>query len=105
VLSLALQEFYETRDTFRHSVVAIDERGFKARVVTKSPWCLVVLGHQVRSYLWSALTRDPRITDVLKGDHHAAVERVFKHSQPTDGWEIISSDLTSASDTLPLDLV
>jgi len=105
VLSFALKEFYETRETFEHSVVAIDERGFKARVVTKSPWCLVVLAHQVRSYLWTALLRDPRISAVLSGDHCKAVENVFRLSRPIDGHEIISSDLTSASDTLPLDLL
>jgi len=88
-----------------HKVVAIEERGVKARIVTKSPWYLIVLAHQVRSILWPLLKRDSRVSDVLRGDHHKAVENVFRVSAPVDGWNIISSDLTSASDTLPLDLI
>lgn len=29
----------------RHEVLTVPERGFKARVVTKSPWYLIVLSH------------------------------------------------------------
>jgi len=89
----------------KHVVVGLAERGFKSRVVTKSPWYMVLLGHQVREYLWTLLKRDPRITSVIAGDHRKAVEQVFKDIAPHTGWQVVSSDLTAASDTLPLDLI
>jgi len=51
------------------------------------------------------LKRDDRISSVIGGDHVGAVARVFTDPRPVENWEVISSDLTSASDLLPLDLV
>lgn len=89
----------------RSSVVAVAERGFKARVVTRGPAWLVAGLHHVRPWLLTALKRDPRSAVTLSGDHRRAVEEVVRVARPQDGWEFLSADLTSASDLLPSDLL
>lgn len=111
------------------------ERGFKCRVVTKSPYSAVGVGDHLRRTLFKALRRDKRVSITLEGDHEHAVETAFENalsissfwSNLTDleelhhnenlsrkpvpgiiaakGLKVLSSDLSAASDLLPLDLV
>lgn len=115
--------------------VSVAERGFKCRVVTKSPECLVTLGDQLRKTLFKALMRDNRIAASIKGDHADAVNQAYDrglecsnllrdielkdvfgnklepktykqmYGLPAGATRVLSSDLTAASDLLPLDLV
>lgn len=87
------------------TVVAVPERGGKCRIVTKHDARLLRPAHALRPWLFDALKRDPRVSTVLSGDHKGAVNAALEFPQPVDGWKILSSDLTSASDLLPLDLV
>jgi hypothetical protein len=55
---------------------------------------------------FKGLRRDSRVSGVLTGDHQAAVGRVFANCGLRDHKNsVLSSDLTAASDLLPLDLV
>jgi hypothetical protein len=117
----------------RCAAVAVPERGLKTRVVTKSPWSLVTLGDQLRKTLFCALRREPVIQDTLEGRHKDQVSKAFDAAKrvqlqewlpdnnnkllsaetrkqpcgsiPIEGLVTLSSDLTAASDLLPLDLV
>jgi len=88
------------------SVVAVPERGLKVRIVTKHDPHILQPAHAGRHTLFRGLAKDPRVSTVLSGDHHQAVRNVFKTPKPLcRGWKILSSDLTSASDLLPHDLI
>lgn len=78
------------------------ERGWKCRVVTVSSANDVHLGHCLRKFLFEGLRRDHHVSDVLAGKHRGAVEQVIKHGEATG--RLLSADLTSATDLLPLDL-
>jgi hypothetical protein len=67
----------------------------------------VNLGDVVRKTLFKALQRDRRTSGVLRGDHQKAVAVAFRNKPKKVGenYECLSSDLTSASDLLPLDLI
>jgi hypothetical protein len=89
------------------STTIVCERGFKVRVVTKSPGALVALAHQGRLWLASGLRRDKSIKMVLEGDHRKAVEEVIGIRNPKDpmsfpqqGHTVVSSDLKSATDLI-----
>lgn len=131
----ALNEFAEMEGRLPTAqAVPVPERGLKCRVVTKSPAALVALGDRVRQCLFKSLERDARISFTLRGDHEAAVERAFDVARkspdmwasyrasrsargttlstelrdcllPVNDVRVVSSDLSSASDLLPLDLV
>jgi len=88
----------------RGEVVATTERGLKARVVSKHDANLAHPGHSVRKAILAGLKRDRRVNNVLRGDHRKAVESAVQGwSEPSD--VLLSSDLTAASDLLPLDLI
>nr|UNI73858.1 MAG: RNA-dependent RNA polymerase [brine shrimp narna-like virus 1] len=89
-----------------HSVVALPERGWKARVLTKPPPQPAVAGNVLNKALLSFLRREPRCAKFLAGDRRAAVETAVKGWAKIGGLrEVVSTDLTAASDRLPLDLV
>uniref|UniRef100_A0AAT9H807 RNA dependent RNA polymerase n=1 Tax=Rhizopus microsporus narnavirus 1 TaxID=3156532 RepID=A0AAT9H807_9VIRU len=94
---------YNERGYHRAQAVALPERGWKARVVTKSSAALVCLGHQIRRWLFAGLRRDGRARHVLEGEHKLAVEGAMRDFGVTT--TVVSSDLTSASDLLPFDLI
>jgi hypothetical protein len=94
------------------AVSSVTERGWKARIVTKSSAPLIALGHQLRMALFKGLHRCPTVNLVLQGDHHGQVHRAAKAWAAKDGGisfprelMVLSSDLTAASDLLPLDLI
>jgi hypothetical protein len=97
-------------------VLTIQERGFKTRIVTKSPGCLVALGHHLRRWMAAGLRKDHSIREVLAGDHREAVESLFYRSgrdgplkpvKPNDPSRrdqtdefVLSADLKSATDLI-----
>jgi hypothetical protein len=83
-------------------VIALPERGLKVRVITKSPAGLHFLGHVVRKRLLSGLRRDPVSSSTLCG---VKDEEVIKHFVGASSETCVSTDLSRASDLLPLDLV
>ncbi|APG77259.1 RNA-dependent RNA polymerase [Wenling narna-like virus 7] len=90
-------------------VCTVPERGMKCRIVTKAPWCLIHIGHFLRSWLFGGLRKDRRVQGVLAGDHAGALrgqtERVYSQ-KPTEEENIcLSADLTAATDLFPQDLV
>lgn len=80
--------------------VVVRERGLKARIVTKIDTEACLLGHQARLRLKFGLKRTPEVSAVLRGAH-----REFLGAFSGEQGYILSSDLTAASDLLPLDLV
>jgi len=88
------------------AVVPTRERGNKCRIVSKHDAPTTRLAHKLRTMLFAALRRDSRVSGVLSGDHHAAAERIFKGSDLKDfECKVLSSDLSAASDLLPMDLM
>jgi hypothetical protein len=93
----------------RAQVLSIPERGFKTRIVTKSPGCLVALGHHIRRWMTVGIRRDDAIREVLAGDHREAVESLFHrtvdpfqyHDESSD--LILSADLKTATDLLAME--
>lgn len=82
-------------------VVAVPERGWKSRIVTKHHVDLLTASHAVRELLWPALTRDVRSQEVLKGSGLSTVNEAFRTPHPVRDYQVLSSDLTAASDLLP----
>jgi hypothetical protein len=85
-----------------HRVTVLSERGVKTRTVTVGPaWCQV-LGHAVRKRLLRALRAVPGTHAPLTG---ASDEEMVKQFVGGHGEVLVSTDLTRATDLLPLDLV
>jgi len=84
----------------RSKVRVVRERGLKARIVTASETEFIILGHKARRKILQALKRDKHCSDVLQGNHGKAVARLSGGKG-----ELLSCDLTAASDLMPLDLV
>jgi hypothetical protein len=83
-------------------VTFVAERGWKTRVVTKSPGPLVAAAHLLRRIGLSSLRKDPCLSAVLRGDHAGAVLRAFQ--QTTEGDPVLlSADLTAATDHLDIE--
>jgi hypothetical protein len=85
-------------------VLAVEERGFKARVVTKSPPQLVELGHLVRGLVWPMLESDPRVRVSLEGKRlEALFENLSDHpiQVPLELGDLalVSADLSAATDS------
>jgi hypothetical protein len=84
-------------------VSVVRERGYKARIVTRSPGALVALGHFLRAVVLAALRRDGHCREVFD-DHKGAVESMFvSGAVPLPCW-ILSADLSNATDTIPIEL-
>jgi hypothetical protein len=85
-------------------VTVVSERGFKSRVVTKSPAWLVEIGYLVRNVVWNSLRRDPRVAHALTGGRLESFVEAFNENPPDflldDGYCVISADLTAATDGL-----
>lgn len=80
--------------------VCLAERGLKTRVVTVSPSYLQTLGFCIGGRLRQALKRTPEAFAPLSG---AKDEEILGHFTGCEA-TVISTDLTRASDLLPLDL-
>jgi hypothetical protein len=74
----------------------------KTRVVTTGPAYTQVLGHTVRKHLFSALRHTPGTHAPLTG---ARDEALIEHLVGGHGEVLVSTDLTRATDLLPLDLL
>ncbi|UHM27598.1 MAG: RNA-dependent RNA polymerase [Sanya ochthera mantis narnavirus 2] len=101
--SHALKQLVEQGDRpVRHRVACITERGLKTRVVTVSPaWCQT-LGHSVRKRLLRGL----RATEGgVPSRNQLQDEALLKLLEGCTADTLVSTDLTRASDLLPLDLV
>jgi hypothetical protein len=83
-------------------VIPIKERGLKVRIVTSPSAGYSLLGHSVRKRLLGGLRRDPSARSTLIGIKD---ESVFDHFIGSSGDVVTSTDLKSATDLLPLDLV
>jgi hypothetical protein len=92
----------EEGSTPQAEALVISERGWKVRIVTKSPGALVALGHQVRLWFQRGLRNDRSIRTVLAGDHRQAVEELFP-SWSRGGLEVLSADLKTATDLIGRD--
>lgn len=87
-----------------HDVLALPERGGKVRIVTKSPAALVALLHWARKTVLKRLKRCSYTSAVLRGDRREAIKELFQPDRPLLGKrEIISADLTAASDRIAHD--
>jgi len=86
------------------TVHGLPERGYKCRVVTSHPAAATAFLHYFGTGLRKCLARDPHIRDVLSGDHHQAVQQLFGNLLDPRA-EILSADLTSATDTFHADIV
>lgn len=86
-----------------HRVCTIPERGWKRRIVSAPPGYASVAGGVLNRALLRGLSREPRCRRFLAGDRRLAVEEAMTHHRSGD--VIVSTDLTAASDLLPLDLV
>lgn len=86
-------------------VVVTAERGLKSRIVSKHMEAISHGGHAIRKFLLRGLQRDPRSRQSLKGDHSGAVKLALRSGVRRDSNYLnLSSDLTAASDLIPLDL-
>lgn len=85
-----------------HRVSVLAERGLKTRVVSAPGAGLSLLGHVIRKRLLSGLRRDPRSQSTLLGLRDEDLIAFFQGSSSDF---VVSTDLKSASDLLPLDLV
>lgn len=102
LFTYALKEMRDRPNHPRHRVTCITERGLKTRVVTVGPaWCQV-LGHSVRKHLLRGLRSTPGAYQPLVG---AKDEDLVRHFDGACGDVLVSTDLTRATDLLPLDLV
>lgn len=84
------------------SATCLAERGLKTRVVTKSPAYLHVVGHVARKRLLAGLKRDRHSASTLLGFRDGDLAEQLKGGASE---ECISTDLTRATDLLPLDLI
>lgn len=84
-----------------HRVTCLSERGLKTRVVSVGPAWAQVLGHAVRRRLFKALVHTDGTFAPLRGAKDSELLSLFEggHSEV-----LVSTDLTRATDLLPLDL-
>lgn len=87
----------------QHRVCCVPERGWKQRIVSAPPAYASVAGTVLNKALLRALRKEGRCRSFLVGDRRMAIERAMSAWFP--GCLIVSTDLSSASDRLPLDLV
>jgi hypothetical protein len=100
VVHRALAETSDPNFKLRSHVAVIEERGLKARIVTKSQASVLVLGHLARQRLIRGIKRIPECRGALTGTSEAdLINRLGGCSG-----EVISSDLRAASDLHPRDL-
>lgn len=95
--SMALKR---TQGVQKADVQAIKERGFKARIVTKSSATLVFVAQNIRKKVLNLLKTIPACRQVLQGNKRSAIKQVFKRvsSKPL---QVVSADLSKASDLIP----
>jgi hypothetical protein len=96
---VSLMHISQGLEAVRSRVVVIPEPGYKARVVTVEIFETVLIGHLMRSLMFSALTSLPEST---ASDHASLWHFVQRNGIVPDGFVVLSSDLTNATDTYAL---
>jgi len=84
-------------------VTCVRERGFKVRIVSAPEGFATISGSCLNKALLRGVSRYGPCSSFLRGDRRKAVEEVCSASRSGDFF--VSTDLTAATDRLPLDLV
>jgi hypothetical protein len=95
--------FLTGASTPSHRVCVIAERGWKTRIVSAPPLHASIAGFCLNRSLLRLVKGIPQCRRFLEGDRRLAVEEAVRFWKP--GSVFASTDLTAASDCLPLDLV
>nr|QIJ70075.1 RNA-dependent RNA polymerase [Ludgate narna-like virus] len=85
-----------------HRVTCLAERGVKTRVVTVGPSWSQLMGHSVRARLFRGLRKCRGTYAPLQGATDLEISKIFEGGYTE---ALVSTDLTRASDLLPLDLL
>jgi hypothetical protein len=88
----------------RNRVCTVPERGWKQRVVTAPTSEAAVAGTVLNRALFMGLRKEPRCALAIRGRRREAVERATR-SGIAPSSVVVSTDMSTASDGLPLDLV
>lgn len=101
-----MKDHVSTRDGHMAKVMHVTERGGKTRLVSKSSGVLCQLSTQVLSPVLAMLKRVQEAKTTLAGDRRGAIKEIFGNPNVASGIKrsVISADLTSASDRIPLDV-
>jgi hypothetical protein len=84
-----------------HKIACITERGLKTRVVNVGPAYCQVLGHSVRKHLLRGLRSTPGAYQPIVGAEDSEILKLFEGASAET---VVSTDLTRATDLIPLDL-
>nr|WAK75235.1 MAG: RNA-dependent RNA polymerase [Erysiphe necator associated narnavirus 6] len=90
-------------ETLEHRVLTVPERGWKRRVVSAPPAFATVAGTVLNRAMLRGVRRYGPCAMFLRGDRKGAVEQAVSHASV--GCRFVSTDLTAATDRLPLDLI
>jgi len=100
-----LTEIMDPLFVMKGKVCAAPERGLKVRIVSKHHHAVQMPAHALRRYLFRGLRRDPRTSSVMAGKGQEKIKDLLDGKRKGFGLQLLSSDLTSASDLLPLELI
>jgi len=105
ILQAAWNEF-DTQPHNKGSVEVVLEPGYKARVVTKSPAHLIILGTPINDRLMSILDRLAPSRPALQPNSKEHVRRRLDKAAARSGPDFLcySADLLKATDQIPLDV-
>nr|QIR30318.1 RNA-dependent RNA polymerase [Plasmopara viticola lesion associated narnavirus 39] len=90
-------------EILEHRVLTVPERGWKRRVVSAPPAFATVAGTVLNRAMLKGVRRYGPCSAFLRGDRRFAVEQAVSNARV--GCQFVSTDLTAATDRLPLDLV
>jgi hypothetical protein len=100
VVAKALSCVRDPQFSLRSHVGVVEERGLKARIVTKSQASVLVLGHLARQRLLRGLKEAPECRGALMD---SPCSDLINRIRGCSG-DVISSDLRAASDLIPRDV-
>ena len=84
---------------WRPKVIAVAEKGYKARVLTKFPACAMLQGDIIRRQIWD-MVEDEDWIDADRETNVAKMSNFLAHSLNRRG-VVVSSDLSNATDYIP----
>jgi len=105
VRDAAIRKVMASDDLPQARVTVVMERGYKARIVTKSPAEWVEVGHLLRGLVWPMLAADSRVKSALEGSRlkgfvDSLQEDPVEVPMELGAMGLVSADLTSATDGL-----
>jgi len=106
-ITTALTEASKLPPAPPQAVTGITERGWKRRYVTKGPWSLQVTGTAINRWLVQGLAQFGPCKDTLTGADPLLSLATKIGTKPEKWWkrkELVSSDLSSASDWIPIEM-